>query len=109
MSLLVVATALRAGGFDAVLTGGACATIYPAGAYVSHDFDFIVRAGGGRAALDAALAAVGFARMRDRYVHPDTPFFVEFPRGPLSIGDDTGHPPGPVEDWASGHRGPVSH
>ena len=85
----VVATALRAAGFDAILTGGACAAIYSAGAYVSHDLDFIIRAGGGRAALDNALAAIGFARARDRYVHPKTPFFVEFPRGPLSIGDDT--------------------
>jgi len=80
---------LRNAGFDAVLTGGACAAIYSAGAYVSHDLDFIIRSGGGRAALDDALAAVGFARKHDRYVHPKTTFFVEFPRGPLSIGEDT--------------------
>ena len=85
----VVATALRDAGFDAILTGGACAAIYSAGAYVSHDLDFIIRAGGGRAALDEALSAVGFARKHDRYVHPKTTFFVEFPRGPLSIGEDT--------------------
>ncbi len=85
----IVATALRAAGFDAILTGGACAAIYSAGVYISHDLDFIIRAGGGRAALDEALAAAGFARKHDRYVHPRTAFFVEFPRGPLSIGDDT--------------------
>lgn len=84
-----VGRSLREAGFDAVLTGGACATIYSRGAYVSHDLDFIVRAGGGRAALDAALGGVGFKRAHDRYVHPATPFFVEFPRGPLSIGNDT--------------------
>lgn len=84
-----MATALRTAGFDAVLTGGACAAIYSAGAYVSHDLDFIVRAGGGRAALDHALGAVGFKRKHERYVHSKTTFFVEFPRGPLSIGDDT--------------------
>jgi hypothetical protein len=83
-----VARALREGGFDAVLTGGACATIYSRGAYLSHDLDFIVRAGGGRRALDRAMAAAGFSRAGDRYVHPATTFFVEFPRGPLSIGDD---------------------
>jgi hypothetical protein len=85
----VVATALRDAGFDAILTGGACAAIYSAGAYVSHDLDFIIRSGGGRAALDEALTVVGFKRRHDRYVHPKTRFFVEFPRGPLSIGDDT--------------------
>jgi len=85
---VVVAAVLRDAGFTAVLTGGACATIYSAGAYQSHDLDFIVRAGGGRRALDTAMADAGFRRDTDRYVHPDTAFFVEFPRGPLSIGDD---------------------
>ena len=72
-----------------MLTGGACASIYSGGAYISHDLDFIVRSGGNRAALDKALASVGFERVRERYIHPATHFFVEFPRGPLSIGDDT--------------------
>ena len=85
----VVGAALGAAGIDAVLTGGACASIYSTGAYVSHDLDFIVRAGGTRAGVDAALAATGFKRKGDRYLHPATAFFVEFPRGPLSIGDDT--------------------
>jgi hypothetical protein len=84
-----VATALREAGFGAVLTGGACASIYSAGAYVSHDLDFIIQSGGGRSTLDRALAGLGFIRKHDRYVHPATAFFVEFPRGPLSIGDDT--------------------
>jgi hypothetical protein len=39
-------------------------------------------------ALDAALAPLGFARRRGRYVHAVVPFYVEFPRGPLGIGDD---------------------
>jgi hypothetical protein len=85
---VVVARALRDAGFEAVLTGGACATIYSAGAYQSRDLDFIVQHGGGRAALDAAMAAIGFTRKTDRYVHRSSSFFVEFPRGPLSIGDD---------------------
>ena len=84
----VVAAALEAAGIEAVLTGGACATIYSRGAYQSHDLDFIVRSGGTRRSLDAAMASVGFARDGDRYVHRETPFFVEFPRGPLAIGDD---------------------
>lgn len=84
----VVARALRESGFDAVLTGGACATIYSAGAYQSHDLDFIIRDGGNRRALDTAMGAIGFVREHDRYVHAATDFYVEFPRGPLSIGDD---------------------
>jgi hypothetical protein len=84
----VVAAVLRDAGFTAVLTGGACATIYSAGAYQSHDLDFIIRSGGNRRALDAAMALAGFVREHDRYVHAATAFYVEFPRGPLSIGDD---------------------
>lgn len=84
----VVAEALRDAGFVAVLTGGACATIYSAGAYQSHDLDFILRDGGNRKALDDAMAGAGFARRHERYVHKSTRFYVEFPRGPLSIGDD---------------------
>ena len=80
--------ALRQEGVVAVLTGGACAMIYSGGTFVSHDLDFIVRAGGARGTLDAALALAGFTRDHDRYVHADTPFFIEFPRGPLAIGDD---------------------
>jgi hypothetical protein len=86
----VVSASLRAAGFDAVLTGGACATIYSAGAYTSHDLDFIVRSGGNRQALDHAMLAAGFERSGDRYVHPRTTLFVEFPRGPLAIGEDAG-------------------
>lgn len=93
----VVATALRKAGFDAILTGGACATIYSKGAYVSHDLDFVIQSGGGRADLDKALAAAGFTRNHDRYVHAKTTFFVEFPRGPLSIGDDTTIRPVPLK------------
>lgn len=79
---------LERAGIPAVLTGGACATLYSGGAYESHDLDFIIRGGGTRNTVDVAMASVGFARDGDRYVHPATPLFVEFPRGPLAIGDD---------------------
>lgn len=84
----VVGGALARFGVRAVLTGGACATIYSKGAYQSHDLDFIVDDASTRKDVDAALDSVGFVRRGDRYVSPRTPFFVEFPRGPLAIGDD---------------------
>lgn len=31
------------------------------------------------------MASVGFMRKRDTYHHHESPFFVEFPKGPLSI------------------------
>ena len=84
----VVAAALHQAGISAVLTGSACATLYSAGRYQSRDLDFVVRSGGTRVTLDRAMASAGFSRQGDRYVHPATPFFVDFPRGPLTIGDD---------------------
>jgi hypothetical protein len=84
----LVARALAKAGVDVVLTGGACATLYSKGAYQSHDLDFIVTGPGSRRAVDHAMASVGFTRDGDRYVHRRTTFFVEFPRGPLAIGDD---------------------
>jgi hypothetical protein len=83
-----VGGALGEAGIDAVLTGGACATIYSDGAYQSFDLDFILIGGADRKRLDVAMANAGFRRRIDRYVHPKVRFFVEFPRGPLSVGRD---------------------
>ncbi len=84
----VVAKTLSAAGIRAVLTGGACATIYSGGEYQSEDLDLILQSSPTQKALDLAMAKAGFARHGDSYDHPDTRFFVEFPRGPLSIGSD---------------------
>lgn len=58
------------------------------GAHLSYDLDFVVRSGGNRQSLDSAMGLAGFSRDGDYYRHPETPFFVEFPRGPLAIGGD---------------------
>ena len=84
----LVAGALGRAGIRAVLTGGACATLYSAGAYQSHDLDFILQGHGTARTLDRAMGTLGFTRSGDRYVHAKTEFFVEFPRGPLAIGED---------------------
>jgi hypothetical protein len=83
-----VAGALRSQGIPAVLTGGACAALYSEGAYHSRDLDFIVVGSVTRAAMNFAMASVGFTPKRDRYVHPRARFYVEFPRGPLAIGGE---------------------
>jgi len=82
--------ALAEAGIDAVLTGGAAATIHSGGAYSSHDLDYVVRRGGSRQLIDDALAGIGFRRDGNRYVHDSTPFFIEFVAGPLAVGGDVG-------------------
>ena len=85
---VAVGDALRRAGIQAVLTGGACANLYTGGAYQSIDADFVLGRACELSALDQALAPLGFARHRDRYVHRRLRFFVEFPSGPLGIGED---------------------
>lgn len=85
---IVVGAALSHHGLHAVLTGGACASLYSGGRYTSRDMDFILNGSVTQGRLDEAMASVGFVRSGDRYVHPRVPFYVEFPRGPLAIGDD---------------------
>jgi hypothetical protein len=87
---IAVGDALRRAGIRAVLTGGAYANLYSGGAYQSADADFVLGSPCTTEELDRALAPLGFRRDRDHYVHPDLPFFVEFPVGPLGIGDDFG-------------------
>ena len=83
---IAVGDSLRRAGIRAVLTGGACAHLYSGGAYVSLDADFVLSGTISRKDLDGAMSRVGFDRKGDRYVHASVPFFVEFPRGPLGIG-----------------------
>ena len=83
-----VAAALDRAGIRAVLTGGAAAVIYTGGEYPSEDLDFILQSSPTQERLDKVLSEIGFSRKRDHYVHRLSPFFIEFPRGPLSIGRD---------------------
>ena len=87
---IAVGDSLRRAGIRAVLTGGACAHLYSRGAYASLDADFVLSGTISREDLDEAMNRVGFHRKGDRYIHRSVPFFVEFPRGPLGIGQDLG-------------------
>ena len=62
--------------------------IHSGGDYRSEDLDYILQSAPTQKTLDDAMAGIGFKRKVDHYVHPRTDFFVEFPRGPLSIGAD---------------------
>ena len=84
----IVSAALERHGVRAVLTGGGCATIHSGGAYTSTDLDYIVQGTVTRQRLDSAMRSAGFERDGARYIHPNSTFFVEFPAGPLAIGDD---------------------
>lgn len=81
-----VGTALDRAGIVAVLTGGSAATFYAPKAYQSRDLDFVITLHG--TGGEAALKTIGYVRETDYYVHPRSPFPLEFPPGPLMVGDD---------------------
>lgn len=82
----IVCAALDRKGTTAVLTGGGAATIYSAEAYKSRDLDFVLSFDSPRAA--APLTELGFTLDGSTYTHPNTPFTLDFPPGPLTIGSD---------------------
>jgi hypothetical protein len=81
-----VCTALARAGIEAVLTGGAVVSIYTENAYQSYDLDFVVR--GLAKDVRGAMASLGFTKRVGRHFeHPHTRYIVEFPSGPLAIGN----------------------
>jgi hypothetical protein len=84
---LVCETLLKAG-ITTTLSGGGCVAIWSEGKYVSLDLDFIEEGPVPRRKLKAALAELGFLEEHRYFVHPDTQFFIEFPTGPLTVGDE---------------------
>lgn len=86
----LIATTLRDHGVEVVLSGGAAAAIYAPNPYASMDLDFVPI--GLASKVDAAMLALGFRKERRRHwTHPDTAFWVEFPPGPVQVGDEVVH------------------
>jgi len=84
-----VCTALKKEGIDTVLSGGCCVEIYSHGRYTSDDIDLIDRFNGGHRKIKTVMESLGFRehKLKRYFVHDDTSLFIEFPRGPLGVGD----------------------
>jgi hypothetical protein len=85
---MVVGRALGQRNIRAVLTGGACASLYSGGTYSSVDADFVLIGEAELSNLDETMRSLEFRREGDRYVHAESEYFVEFLPGPLAIGHD---------------------
>ncbi len=75
-------------GINVVLSGGACVAHYSKGKYVSMDLDFVNAAFVKRDKIKTAMAKIGFNEDNRYFKHPDTKYLVEFPPGPLGVGDE---------------------
>jgi hypothetical protein len=84
-----IAFHLSKAGIESVLVGGAVVAIYTKGVYRSGDLDFITGKGT-QAQVQATLETLGFQKVRGRHFeHPDClHIIIEFPPGPVSIGED---------------------
>ena len=75
-------------GIDVVLSGGALVALYTSGRYVSRDLDLVNRYFSKRTDIRHAMEELGFQETERHFKHPETEYFIEFPPGPLSLGED---------------------
>lgn len=85
----IVCSRLEADGISVVLSGGAAVSIYSENEYESYDLDFIPTGLARR--VDRTMVALGFARKQRHWVHPRSRYWVEFPAGPVAIGEEVIH------------------
>ncbi len=83
-----VAWHLSAGGVGTVLVGGAVVAIYSSGIYRSGDIN-LVPDEFQRTLIADILQKIGFVKSGRHFVHPECKhIFVDFPIGPVALGDD---------------------
>jgi len=73
---------------DVVLSGGSCVSIYSSEKYVSMDLDFVNAGFAKRAAIKDAMESLDFSEKNRYFRHPGTKWLIEFPPGPLGVGDE---------------------
>lgn len=81
----IVCSKLASLGINVVLCGGAVVSIYSSNRYESYDLDFVSPNLARNVA--AGMKELGFKKEGRHWVHADTPFWVEFPPGPVEVGN----------------------
>lgn len=84
----LVAEHLSHKGIDVVVVGGLAVEIYTENLYLTKDIDMVDRSDQPPKAMRAAMAELGFEKRGRVYSHPTTDIVVEFPAGPLSVGNE---------------------
>lgn len=80
--------ALQADGIPVVLSGGSAVSFYSSNKYVSKDLDLINAGFARRGKIKSVMENLDFTEKGRYFIHPETTFFVEFPDGPLSVGEE---------------------
>jgi hypothetical protein len=82
----LVCTTLERHGIEVVLAGGAVVSIYTENEYESNDLDFIQT--GLTRKVDTAMKELAFKKDGRHWKHAHTAYWVEFPPGPVQVGDE---------------------
>lgn len=85
-----IATKLKDNNIDVVLSGGFCTQVYSKNEYISYDIDLVTRYSGNIKEIEAVMLSLGFNRKAGNlryFSHPEFEYTVEFPSGPVAIGD----------------------
>jgi len=82
-----ICDALIAKDIHVVLSGGSCVEIYSKGEYTSWDLDLINQYNEQFKKIHAIMCELEFKEHNRYFVHDDTKLFIEFPSGPLGVGD----------------------
>ena len=79
---------LRKQGIEVVLSGGGAVTIYSENKYISKDLDLVNIYAVSRRKIRSAMKELGFQEEGRYFAHAETKLFIEFPAGPLAIGEE---------------------
>jgi hypothetical protein len=79
---------LQIEGIEVVLSGGSAVSFYSSNKYVSKDLDLINTGFAKRSKIKSVMEKLGFKEQGRYFVSSETAFFVEFPDGPLSVGEE---------------------
>jgi len=83
----LVSQTLERAGVRATLSGGGAVSLYTDNEYESRDLDFVSTER--LKVIAEAIAPLGFIKVAGarEFEHPATPWYVEFPSGPLAFGE----------------------
>jgi hypothetical protein len=86
----LICDSLKKEGLQATLSGGACAEIYSNKEYVTGDLDFVVNYiwPGNDTIIERVMSRLDFGKKGRIYTNKSVAYSVEFPPGPLSIGEE---------------------
>jgi len=85
-----ICDSLKKEGLATTLSGGACAEIYSNRQYVTGDLDFVVNYlwSGNQVIIDRVMSRLGFEKKGRIFINQSVLYSVEFPPGPLGIGEE---------------------